>query len=323
MYTFGRQNASANRAARPNPKRGTMPKYPHLTATSQLDRALIESVLFPLADELRSDNGNASLLSGRALYSLFYEPSLLTRTSFERAMGLLGGQVYQTEDASQFFPIANTDYVDNIINILASMRIDVVALRSSAPGVVERAEFADALTVINGGSADDHPTQALADLYTLRRELGGVDGAEVAVVGRLEHRNVNALLRGLALFDGVRLTLVPVSGGVDPDTLSYCRQRGMSVGVEKSVEAARSADAIYLNAPRTVAHSLLLRSRGAFNLRIDAAFMAMLKPRCAILDPMQRSGDFAVEVQDDRLAFYRQSENALYMRMAILAHLLG
>lgn len=300
-----------------------MPKHAHLTATSRLDRALIENTLFPLCEELRERRDHTALLEGMALYSLFYEPSLLTRTSFERAMGLLGGQVYQTEDASQFFPVANTGHMDNIINILASMRIDVVVLRSSDPGIVERAEFADALTVINGGSADDHPTQALSDLYTLRRELGGVDGANVAVAGRLEHRNVNALLRGLALFEGVSLTLMPASGGVDPDTIAYCEARGVGIRVEKDIEAAREADAIYLNAPRTVAHSQLLRSRGAFNLRIDANFMAMLKPHCILLDPMQRSGDFAVEVQDDRLAFYRQSENALVMRMAILAHLLG
>ena len=70
--------------------------------------------------------------------------------------------------------------MDNVIKILASMRIDVVVLRSSAPGVVERAEFADALTVINGGSADDHPTQALADLYTLQRELGSIDGTYIS-----------------------------------------------------------------------------------------------------------------------------------------------
>ena len=294
-----------------------------MTATSQLDRATIETRLFPLCDELRNGNSADGRLSGLALYSLFYEPSLLTRTSFERAMGLLGGQVYQTEDASQFFPVSNPAYMDNIVNILASMRIDVVVLRSSAPGVVERAEFADALTVINGGSADDHPTQALADLYTLQRELGGVDGAHVAVVGRLEHRNVNALLRGLALFGDVRATLVPVSGGVDPDALNYCRQRGMSVSVENDLDALQTADAIYLNAPRTLAHTRLLRSRGALNLRIDAEFMAGLKPHCVIMDPMQRSGDFTVEVRDERLAFYRQSENALVMRMAILADLLG
>ena len=236
-------------------------------------------------------------------------------------MGLLGGQIYHTEDASQFFPVSNASHIDNVIKILASMRIDVVVLRSSAPGVVERAEFADSLTVINGGSADDHPTQALADLYTLQRELGGIDGVNVAVVGRLEHRNVNALLRGLALFDDISVTLIAASGGVDPDVLNYCRQRGMCVNLENDLDTLQAADAIYLNAPRTVAHARLLRSRGALSLRIDGDFMAKLKPHCIILDPMQRSGDFAVEVEDDRLAFYRQSENALVMRMAILANM--
>ena len=298
-----------------------MPDYPHLTTTSQLDRTFIEARLFPLCETLRSGNAADGRLSGLALYSLFYEPSLLTRTSFERAMGLLGGQIYHTEDASQFFPVSNASHIDNVIKILASMRIDVVVLRSSAPGVVERAEFADSLTVINGGSSDDHPTQALADLYTLQRELGGIDGVNVAVVGRLEHRNVNALLRGLALFDDISVTLIASSGGVDPDVLNYCRQRGMCVSLENDLDTLQAADAIYLNAPRTVAHARLLRSRGALSLRIDGDFMAKLKPHCIILDPMQRSGDFAVEVEDDRLAFYRQSENALVMRMAILANM--
>ena len=300
-----------------------MPDFPHLTATSQLDRAFIETRLFPLCETLRNGNAADGRLNGLALYSLFYEPSLLTRTSFERAMGLLGGQIYHTEDASQFFPVSNVSHMDNVIKILASMRIDVVVLRSSAPGVVERAEFADALTVINGGSADDHPTQVLADLYTLHRELGGIDGVNVAVVGRLEHRNVNALLRGLALFDDIKVTLIPVSGGVDPEVLGHCREMGMCVSVESDLETLHSADAIYLNAPRTLAHAQLLRSRGAFSIRIDGDFMGKLRSHCIIMDPMQRSGDFAVEVEDDRLAFYRQSENGLVMRMAILADLLG
>ena len=210
-----------------------------MTATSQLDREFIETRLFPLSDTLRDGEVADRRLSGLALYSLFYEPSLLTRTSFERAMGLLGGQVYHTEDASQFYPVSNASHIDNVINILASLRIDVVVLRSSAPGVVERAEFADTLAVINGGSADDHPTQALADLYTLKRELGGIDGVHVAVVGRLEHRNVNALLRGLALFENIRVTLIPVSGGVDPDVLNHCRQQGMRIDTESDIGAAK------------------------------------------------------------------------------------
>ena len=299
-----------------------MARHRHLTTTTQITRDWIESELFPLCDDLRNGGNLESRLAGRSLYCLFYEPSFLTRTSFERAIGLLGGQAYHTEDASQFFPVRTPNYVDNIINMLASLHVDLVVLRSSDIGVVARAEQADAMPVINGGSADDHPTQALADIYTLKRELGRVDGINIAAVGRLEHRNVSALLKGLALFNDVKATLVPFSGHVDPEVSAYCEERGMELVVERDVAAVKDADAIYLNGPRTVAHVQLLKSRHAFNLRIDAEFMSSLKSHCVVLDPMQRSGDFDVEVQDDRLAFYRQAENALFTRMAALCHML-
>ncbi|MDA0770131.1 MAG: hypothetical protein BZY79_06320 [SAR202 cluster bacterium Casp-Chloro-G4] len=300
-----------------------MPKFSHLTNTAQIERTWLEAELFPMCERIRKWDGKGPDLTGRSLYCLFYEPSLLTRTSFERAMGLLGGQSYHTEDASQFFPVTSPNYVDNVVNILASLHVDMVVLRCSDDGVVERAEFADALPIINGGSLEDHPTQALADIYTLHRELGGVDGAKVVVVGRLEHRNVNALLKGLALFKNVKATLIPLSGQADPDVVAYCEKKGMEITLERDMEAVRDADAIYLNAPRTVAHVQLLRSRHALDLTIDKKFMSMLKPNCVIMDPMQRSGDFSVEVADERLAFYRQSENGLIVRMAVLAQTLS
>ena len=300
-----------------------MPKFRHLTSTLQLDRDLLETELFAVSDELRDGGQAAAPLAGRSLYCLFYEPSFVTRTSFERAIGLLGGTAYHTEDATQFFPVQAPSYIGNTVNLLASMHLDLVVLRSSEPGVVEMAERADAMPVVNGGSLDDHPTQALADIYTLRRELGAVDGTTVAVVGRLEHRNVSALLRGLCLYDGVRVLMMAVSGGVDPKLVEYCESNGVSVTQVQSVDALGEADAIYLNGPRTMAHVRLLRSRGVLDLRIDEEFMARLQPHCVVLDPMQHSGDFPIEVQDERLAFYRQSENALYVRMAVLSHLLG
>ena len=300
-----------------------MPKHRHLTKTTQLSRERIEARLLPLCEELHKQKAPKPLLKGRTLYCLFYEPSFLTRTSFERAISLLGGQAYHTEDASQFFPVRTPSYIDNIINILASLHMDLVVLRSSDPGVVERAEFADALPVINGGSMDDHPTQALADLYTLHRELGGIDGLKVAIVGRLEHRNVGALLRGLSQFRDIKVTLIPFSGNVDPEIIEYCQNNGTELVTEKDIQAVGEVDAIYLNGPRTVAHVQLLKSRNSLNLRIDEKFMSMLKPHCVILDPMQRSGDFEVEVQDRRLAFYRQAENALFARMAVICETLG
>jgi aspartate carbamoyltransferase catalytic subunit len=288
-----------------------------------LTREWVESQIFSLSDDLRGGAAPEPSLAGRALYCLFYEPSFLTRTSFERAMELLGGTAYHTEDASQFFPVRTSSHIDNVAHILASLHMDAVVLRSSDEGVVDGAAAADALPVINGGSLDDHPTQALTDLYTLSRELGGVDGVRIALVGRLEHRNVSALLMGLALFSDVKATLIPFSGRADPEVISYCTDRGLDVQFTDDLDAVKQVDAIYLNAPRTVAHAELLRSRDGLNLRIDRDLMDRIRPSCVILDPMQRSGDFVVEVQDPRLAFYRQAENALFARMGLLVAMLG
>ena len=319
MYTgFGPAIRSIRRGECPN----SMAKYRHLTNTAQIERRWLESSLFPASEALRQGGEPEPALAGRSLYCLFYEPSFLTRTSFERAMGLLGGQAYHTEDASQFLPVRTPGNIDNTIGILASLHIDLVVLRSSDSGVVERAQAADAMPVINGGSMDDHPTQAMADIYTIQRELGKVDGIKLAVVGRLEHRNVSALLRGLSLFTDVAVTLVPFSGDVDPQVVDYCEKRGMRLTTRGEIEEVGDVDAIYLNSPRTLTHLQLLRARNSFNLRIDEEFMSRLRPHCIILDPMQRSGDFLVEVQDRRLAFYRQAENALYLRMALLSHAL-
>ena len=297
--------------------------YRHLISTTQVEKEWIESNLFPLSDRLRNGDSVGSTLDGRSLYCLFYEPSFLTRTSFERAFGALGGTPYHTEDASQFYPISSPDHIDSIINILGSLHIDVVVLRSSETGVVERAAEADALPIINGGSLSDHPTQALADVYTLNREVGFVDGISIAIIGRLEHRNVSALLQCLALYEDVDVILIPFSGQVDPDVVTYCESRSVTFTMDSNFDCLRRVDAIYLNGPRTVAHARLLKSRADLKLKIDDEFMSLLKPHCVILDPMQRSGDFQIEVRDERLAFYRQAENALFVRMALLSEMLG
>ncbi|MBI4199630.1 MAG: hypothetical protein HY535_04055 [Chloroflexi bacterium] len=295
----------------------------HIVRTREIDREWIEGELFPLCDRLRRRVRLGEPLKGRSLFCLFYEPSLLTRTSFERAMGLLGGHVQHTEDASQFFPVRAPTYIENTVRLLASLHFDAIVLRSGQAGVVERAAAADAVPVINGGSTDDHPTQALLDLYTLRQELGRLDGITVGVVGRTEHRNVNALLFGLAAFREVQVVLVPVSGQVQEDVVAYVSSKGVGVRVEKDLRALEGVDAVYLNSPNTAAHAELLRSHNLMNLKIDEQFLARLKPTCPILDPMQRTGDFLVETGDPRLAYYRQAENGLYIRMALLSLMLA
>ena len=298
-----------------------MTTFKHLVGTEQLNRQWLEKELFTRASELQTRNHTHTPLH-KALYLLFYEPSFLTRTSFERAMDLLGGQPYFTEDASQFFPVRTPDYIENTIRNLAALDMDAVVLRTGEPGIVERAADAAAIPVINGGSQGDHPTQAIADLYTIHRERGTVDNLNLLAVGRLEHRNVNALLRGLALFENITVWLAPFSGQVDPDVVSYCQAKGVTFETT-GLSSVADADVIYLNSPRTLAHIELLKSRETLDVVIDEEFISKTKNNCIVLDPMQRSGDFEITVQDDRLAYYRQAENALYTRMAVLSELLS
>ena len=295
----------------------------NLIHTREMSRDWIERELFPLSNQFRQGDDFGESLKGRTLYCLFYEPSLLTRTSFERAIGLLGGREYHTEDASQFFPVRTPTYIENTVQLLASLEFDVIVLRSGETGIVERAAAAEVVPIINGGSADDHPTQALLDIYTLQRELGKVDGITIGVVGRLEHRNVNALLTGLSLFQEVEVVLIPISGQANQEVLNYCQARNMRLRQETELAALEEVDAVYLNTPHTTAHAELLKARNLLNMKIDHQFMARLKEHCIVLDPMQRTGNFIVESQDERLAYYRQAQNGLYIRMALLTQILN
>ena len=296
----------------------------HLTDTRKLTRKWMEEELFPLCDSLRGGTGLERPLDGRSMYCLFYEPSFLTRTSFERAMSLLGGHVQFTEDASQFFPVRTNSYIENTIKFLASLQFDLVVLRSSQMGAVAAAVEADVIPVINGGSDFDHPTQALLDIYTLKRELGTVDGITIGVVGRVDHRNVNALLLAMTLYNDVRVLLFPFSGQPRAEVTDYCRSAGLAVSVESSLEPfSQQLDAIYLNGAETAAHSQLVAAHNLASVKVDEKLLQELKPNCVIMDPMQRTERLMSDNSDARWAGYRQAENGLFVRMSILLQMLG
>ena len=110
---------------------------------------------------------------------------------------------------------------------------------------------------------------------------------------------------------------------MDPVVLASCESKAVKCSRDDGSRGLKILDVIYLNSPRTLAHFPLLKTRNAFNLKIDDEFMTQLQPHCIVMDPMQRSGDFIVETVDNRLTFYRQAENALVVKMAVLKQLLG
>src|SRR5262245_1597096 len=157
----------------------------HVLESQQFSRSLLDE-LFQRTDEMREDPHRAAgRLQGRIMAALFYEPSTRTRLSFESAMLRLGGRTIGTDNAREFSSAAKGETLEDTIRIVAGYA-DVIVLRHPEQGAARRAAAVSDVPVINAGDGKgQHPTQSLLDLYTVRDELGRVDGVRVAMVGDL------------------------------------------------------------------------------------------------------------------------------------------
>src|SRR5215217_4135167 len=182
--------------------------FRHVVAVSQFSRNDLE-LIFTHADEMRSLSRNERRLSGRILATIFYEPSTRTRLSFESAMLRLGGDVISTENAREFSSAIKGESVEDTIRIVQGYA-DAIVIRHYEQGAARRAADVASVPVINGGDGPgEHPTQALLDLYTIKHELGRIDGLRVALVGDLRFgRAVRSLALLFRLTTGTELIFV-------------------------------------------------------------------------------------------------------------------
>src|ERR1700722_6821083 len=173
----------------------------HIIESQQFDPQALEK-LFAIADALEQQPDDS--MRGKIMASLFYEPSTRTRLSFEAAMLRLGGNVISTENAKEFSSAAKGETLEDSIRVVGNYA-DIIALRHFENDAAERAAKVSHVPIINAGSgAGQHPTQALLDVYTIRRELGGIDGLKIAMVGDLKHgRTVRSLSYLLGKFKDI------------------------------------------------------------------------------------------------------------------------
>jgi aspartate carbamoyltransferase catalytic subunit len=128
----------------------------------------------------------------------------------------------------------------------------------------------------------------------------------------------------LALFRDVQVMLLPFTGQAKPEVMEYCRSAGLTVTVESTLDPyVKDLNAIYLNGAETAAHTQLLMERGLVKVKVDEQLLQSLRADCVILDPMQRSQPLIADSGDARWAGYRQAENGLFVRMALLLNILG
>jgi len=306
-------------------------KLRHVVEAQQFDRTWLENEFFPEAKKMEKvvEKGGSNILSGKRMITFFYEPSTRTRCSFEMAMNFLGGRiVFSTENAREFSSVAKGETVEDTMRVLSGYRPDVIVLRSDEEGMAKRAAEVSSVPIINAGDGmGQHPTQALLDLYTILKEIGKIDGISIAMVGDLARgRTVRSLAYLLGKFIDVRIYFIsPEVVRIREDIKDYLKRHNVQFTEEHDLrEVAPKADVIYqtrIQRERRTLRERLEKEKGFYI--VNKEILDLMKKDAIIMHPLPRNEEISPEVDgDSRAAYFRQAENGLYVRMALLKMIL-
>lgn len=301
----------------------------HVVEAQDFNRGMLDE-MFAAARSMEhvAAGAGSSLLSGRIMASLFYEESTRTRFSFESAMLRLGGSVISTENARQFSSVSKGETLEDTIRILNGYA-DLIVLRHYESGAAQRAADVSGVPIINAGDgAGQHPTQAFLDVYTIDKELGHVDGISIAVVGDLANgRTVRSLCYLLAKYRDVHIYMVaPPPVGMRDDIKAYLVRHSVWFREESDLRAiAPQVDVVYqtrIQKERFENVEEYEAVRGVYI--VDQDLLTRMRPDSIVMHPLPRVDEIKADVDGDpRAAYFRQAQNGLYIRMALLAACLG
>lgn len=270
-----------------------------------------------------------TLLSGRRLFADFYEPSTRTRFSFETAALFLGMTKVTTESAGIFSSASKGETLEDSIHALCMYHPDVIVLRHIEDGAAERAALAsvNGVHVVNAGDGTgQHPTQALLDVYTIWRELGRLENFTILMGGDLLHgRTVHSLAYLLSRYRDVKMIFMSHPGyQMKQDILDHLDERGIEYEIVTNGEIPiERADVVYWTRDQTERHGSSVHDNHP-KLIITPSLMRSAKETMVLMHPLPRVYEIDPRVDSDpRAAYFRQVENGLFMRMAILFSLLG
>jgi len=299
----------------------------HVIESQQFSRSILED-LFVRADEIKREPHHfIGRLAGQVMAALFYEPSTRTRLSFEAAMLRLGGETMGTDNAREFSSAAKGETLEDTIQIVGGYA-DVIVLRHNEEGAAKRAAAVASVPIINAGDGPgQHPTQALLDLYTVRNELGRIDGVRVAMVGDLANgRTVRSLTYLLGKFKDIKVWFVaPPQVAMREDLKAHLDEHHVPwIETEDLNAVLPEADVVYMTRiqkERFTDPEAYNAVKGAY--RIDKDAMALMRKYAILMHPLPRVDEISPEVDaDPRSAYFRQARNGLHVRMALLDRLL-
>ena len=299
-----------------------------ILSVKQFNRADL-SYISSVAHEMRemvTRIGTFDLLKGKILANLFYEPSTRTSSSFTAAMERLGGSVIPISEV-RYSSVTKGESLPDTVRTLEAYA-DVIVLRHPEIGSAALAAHYARKPIINAGDgAGEHPTQALLDLFTIEEELHHLDGLTVTMVGDLKYgRTVHSLARLLSLYQ-VQINYVsPELLRMPAGIIAELQEKSIPQSEYTTLEQVLpDTDVLYVTRVQkerfddpdvyeTVKNSYV----------INPELMRDAKQKMILMHPMPRLNEISMEVDDDpRAAYFRQMEYGLYIRMALLALVLG
>lgn len=297
-------------------------------SVSQFSRSDLHN-LFTVAAEMRlavQRQGSLELLKGRLLTTMFYEPSTRTSTSFNAAMQRLGGKVVEVKAANS--SVNKGESLKDTIMTLASYSDAIVLRHPEKSSIFTAAKFSPVPVINAGNGSHEHPTQAFLDLFTIREELGTVNGLNVTFVGDLKYgRTVHSLVALLKHYS-VTINLVSPDELNIPDDIRSNIISNNQLGVESELltkDIVANTDVLYVTRIQKERFSSMeAYNRLAGSYIIDGKVLANAKQHMCIMHPLPRVNEIKEEVDfDHRAAYFRQMRYGLFVRMALLAMVVG
>ena len=296
----------------------------HVLGAKQFNRNELENIIVSAETmEQIVQDGGSEMYKDKIMTTLFFEPSTRTRLSFEAAMSRLGGKVIGTESAEQFSSAIKGETLEDTIQVVSNY-CDIIVIRHKEIGSAVRAADVASIPIINAGDgAGEHPTQALLDLYTIKKELGVIDGLRIAMVGDLAYgRTVHSLAYLLSNFKDIKIYFTaPENVQIPHYVKNYLDDAAVSYEeVDDLNEIAAKVDVLYQTRIQKERFGSLEDYQLAYGKYvIERRLLDKMQDHSIILHPLPRAGEIHPEVDlDKRAAYFRQARNGLYVRMALL-----
>jgi aspartate carbamoyltransferase catalytic subunit len=271
------------------------------------------------------ENSNHCVLDGKVVATLFFEPSTRTRLSFETAVNRLGGRIIGFSDASTTSSSKGETLKDTIV--MVSNYADLIIMRHPLEGAARYASEISNIPIINAGDgANQHPTQTMLDLYSIKKTQGTLDNLHICMVGDLKYgRTVHSLLMAMSHFNPTFTFIAPDELRMPDEYKQFCYENGIKYRELSELSDISDADILYMTRVQRERFLDLVEYEKVKNVyTLKNKMLEGTKPNLRVLHPLPRVNEIDTDVDDNEKAYYfQQARNGVYARQAIICDALN